>query len=247
MEEKEKIKNYPVIIITIIMTLIFILSIIIIAVLSSIKTKGNNITILNKYKTFFSKSYSAICATFSLEVLLFFAFIILLIIHCYKEKDLEIFMLYILFICNFLYLINCIIIPVYYKDYKFIFSSLSSETTNEKLLLIISSHYYGIICICYIFLFFILIIDFLLMNLYHNLFCNTGKCLYSFVNFFLDFFCHTICNKSQNENEEEIENSSKIKEINNLTKEIKNLLAENLYIKVKNKRDECMQKISKEK
>lgn len=242
MGEKDNIKHYPVIIITIIMTLIFIISIIIIAILGSIKTKGNNISILNNYQTFFSKSYSAICATFSLEVIFFFAFIILLIIHCYSEEDLELFMLYDLFICNFLYLVNCIIIPVYYKDYKFILTSVYEETTYEKLLSKISSHYCGAICICYIFLFIILIIDFLLMNLYHNLFCNTGKFLYSFVNFFIDFFCHTICNKSQNANEEEIENSSKTKQIDNLTKEIKNLLAENLYIKVKNKKSEYVEK-----
>lgn len=260
MVDKEKIQNYPIAIITILMGLIFILSIAIIGTFGTIKSKSKKISTLNKSNQLFSKNYSAISATFSFEVILFVAFIILfVIIYCIKFDKVELvkkIMLFILIICQFLYLINCILMPVYLKEYKYIIelcekilldsSQLAHAYLNqEKLKKIkdISGYYKGIIWTCYIFLIIILLLDCLLLNLYHFIFCNTGSCLFSFVNWFLDMFCNSFY-KQQGSTTLETQNEGKRNKINNLTDEIKELLSEKLNIEINNKKKEIIIKLN---
>ena len=252
MADKEKIKNYPMAIITILMGLIFILSIAIIGTFGTIKSKSKKMTILKdaKQQELFSKNYSAISAIFSLEVILLVAFIILFIIlyilHLYEGEELEKIMLFIFLICQLLYLINCVLMPVYFREFKFIIKIYEDlDSSQLKKLKDISGYYKGIIWASYIFLIIILLLDCLLLNLYHFIFCNTGSCLFSFVNWFLDTFCHGLYNK-EGSSKLEKKNEGKKMEINDLTEEIKQLLSEQLNIEINNKKKEIINKLSEQ-
>jgi len=236
MTQNENVKNYPIIIMTILMVIIFILSISIMGTFGTIKSKSKKISFSNNEKELFSKNYSSISATFSFEIILFVIYFFLFFIHFFHENKFEKFMLFILIICEFLYLIDCVIIPVFLKEIKFIIK-LNNGLPNHKDIGEIGNHYKGLTWACYIFLVIILFIDFLLLNLYHNILCNTQSCLSSFVNCFLDMFCHTFTKK---EGVDGLENSNleQRNKINNLTEEIKNLLSESLDYEIKNKKKE---------
>ena len=236
MDQNKNVKNYPIIIMTILMVIIFILSISVMGTFGKIKSKSKKITFSSNEEILFSKNYSSISATFSFEIILFFVYFSLFFLHFFLEKIFERFMLFILIICELLYLIDCVIIPVFLKEIKFIIK-LNNGLPNYKDIRDIGSYYKGLIWACYIFLVIILFIDFLLLNLYHNMLCNTESFLSSFINCFLDMFCHTFTKK---EGIDGLENTNleQRNQMNSLTEEIKNLLSERLDYEIKNKKKE---------
>ena len=165
MADKEKIKNYPMAIITILMGLIFILSIGIIGTFGTIKSKSRKMSYLNvlEQQKFFSNNYSAISAIFPLEVILFVEFIILFIIlyipQLYEGETLEKIMLFIFLICQLLYLINCVLIPVYLKEFKFIIKMYEDLNSSQlQKLKNLSGYYKGNIwALLYIFSYYLII------------------------------------------------------------------------------------------
>lgn len=231
------LKKYRLSVFIIIIILLFIISIIIISLFGKIKSKSKSMSILLPSRQLFSNNYSAISAIFSLEIILIVAFFGIFLYNYIKEikEYYEILLLIIVIVCNFLYLINCIIIPIYLKEFKYIINSNINESQSilEELNNILS-YYTGAITSCYIFLVLLLFLDFILLNLYNNLLCNSEI----FITFLLDFFCHSFDEKGEIE-KEYIKKINKKKQI---TKEIKKLLIEDFNKKIIAKKDEIKKK-----
>ena len=237
MSQKLNLNNYSLTLLIVLMSLIFILSTAIIGTFGNIKSKSKKLSFLEDSKQLFSRNYSAIAAIFSLEFLLVIAFIIVIIIRFMSNENIEFLLIYFYFLGQFLYFIICVIIPIYYKEYKFIIKvaeNINHPDLNE--LLDIASEYKGIIWGSYIFLIIFVLLDFLLLNLYHYLFCNTGKFVRSFINCFLEIFCAAFHKKKK-----EIE----IKE--QLTEEIKELLSEKLSKEITDKKKSIKSEILQKK
>ena len=234
MEKEEKnLNNYRLIISLILIILIFILSIIIVSTYGTIKSKSKKLNELKQSKNLFSKSFSAISAVFSFEIIFMFVYLILMIIlKCYSryENYLSKVMLFILIICHFLYLINLVIIPAYFQEFKFLIKSLINESNSiEKELNNIKSYYVGLIAISYIFLFIVLFFDFILLNLYKNIFFNSFVCL----TFLIEIFFQGFYEKADIKELEKL-----MKKRKKLTQEIRQLLDEQLNKEIIMKKEE---------
>ena len=115
-------KNYKFYFILTQNSMIFLSSIIIMSINGSIKSKSKNILFyFRENENFFSESYKAISAIFSIEFISTFFYAILFIIYCLDSfyiKIVERIMLLFFLILLFLHLIYCVIIPIYYNDFK---------------------------------------------------------------------------------------------------------------------------------
>jgi hypothetical protein len=221
-------KNYKLFIILIQVVLIFISSIIIISIIGNIKSKSKKISLLNGNRILFSKSYSHISTIFSLEIILIFAYGIIFVFFCLEKFDeikiVEIIILFLLILLQFLHLIYCIIIPVYLNEFKYIINSNENKDASiVKELYFIKSNYIGAICISYIFLIILLFFDFILFIDYNKIFN---------VEILLKYLGENLCqgfnkkdNVDQNKKNEIIKKNRIIKDIfaNELRDKIKNL------------------------
>jgi hypothetical protein len=187
----------------------------------------------------FSEHYDAISAIFSLFFISFFFFVVEFIIFCsFMESDCPQFCnilgkelnhlmtLITFFICQFLYFIDCLIIPVYFQRVTKI---LIKENYNDYKSL--KRKYASLIVVAYVFLFIILFMDFIVLNLYKGICCEmtkicqkTQKCCKNFGWFLGDKLS---CNCLRESDE-----SNQNPEIYNLNGEIKSLLAENIQIRI---------------
>lgn len=236
---EQNLANYRLVISIIIIIIIFIISIIIISTFATINTKSKKVILLIDSRQLFSRNYSAISAIFSLEIILIFIFFILIIVEKTIKENLEIVILIISLLCQFLYLINCVIIPIFLKEFRYIIKSNENEEHSFlKELNNIKSYYKGAIWICYIFLVFILFLDFILLNLFKKLFFNAE----AFITFLLETFCHGFYEKDDIKNKEK-ENKEKKIERKKLTEEIKKLLAEEMNIKINEYKNKIKEKI----
>jgi hypothetical protein len=230
---------YARIVMLIILSIEFILSIAFLAVGSKIKEILHSDTIDYDYQ------YKSICATFSLFFISIFVFLVEFLAYCtlnrngceseylrFLCKELNHFISLISFlICQLLYFIDCCLFPVYLQ--------IVQEKEAKK-------KYSDLVVVAYIFLFIFIILDFIILNLYKRIcfkmtnICNrTNECCENFGSFFVDIlFCRLCCEKKTQEmiNLEEKE-EEQIRIISDLTGEIKSLLAENnqLYFKEKKK------------
>lgn len=203
-------------------SLIFLGSIIIMSINGTIKSKSYG-SILSENENFFSESYSAISAVFSFEFILTFFYAIFFIIYCldsFNIKIIERIMLLLFLILLFLHLIYCVIIPIYYKDFKCIINLIEEKNKNKKdfssgVLEDIKSNYIGAICISYIFLIFMIFIDFILLLDYNKIF--NAEIL-------LKFLGEVLC-AGFNEKQRIIELK---READQKTKEIREIFANNL-------------------
>jgi hypothetical protein len=208
--------------------LIFISSIIIISIIGNIKSKSKKISLFKGNGTLFSKSYSHISAIFSLEIILIFAYGIIFVFFCLEKFDeikiVEIIILFLLILLQFLHLIYCIIIPVYLNEFKYIINSNENKDASiVKELYFIKSNYIGAICISYIFLIILLFFDFILFLDYNKIFD---------VEVLLKYLSENLCqgfnkknNIDQNKKKDIIKKTKIIKQIyeKNLREEIKKL------------------------
>ena len=230
MTQNDFIKNIPLIIMISVVSIIIILSIAIIGTFGTIKSKSKKLPFLKDSKKLFSRSYSSISAIFSLELICILAFFIILYYLWGSQKLFAVFLLYIL--CNFLYLINCVIIPIYFKEFKFIVESAKAmNNTDLKELLSISKKFKGIMWSCYIFLIIFFLFDFILLNLYHRLCFDSEKLCICIIYLFNDIFCS---GKKKDYKKELVRKSNILNnEVNLLTEEIKKLMYDKKEIKNK--------------
>ena len=149
-------------------------------------------------------------------------------------------MLITFFICQFLYLIDCMIIPCYLQSITHLHSK-NNPPTFEELIKKIEKKYIPLTVVCFAFLFCILFLDIIVLNLYKGICCrmknicnHTQNCCENLGKSFLDLFSCVMCKESDRiielkRKENEIDNK-----INNINGNIKNLLAENIKITIEN-------------
>ena len=195
-----------------------------------------------------------ISASFSIFFISFFVFLIQFIAYCscqkancnefidilFKEFN-HVSSLITFFICQFLYFIECLIIPVYYQRIKNLHSEkfplkknafVDMKEKNEK-------KYISLIVVSFLFLFIILFLDFIVINLYKGICCrmeeickHTENCCENFGRWFADKLSCLCCKEPYSRPGSGIhENDRKIIE---LTGEIKDLMAQNIEINTKN-------------
>ena len=216
---------YARIVMLIILSFEFILSIVFIGVIS-------------EFKYYEKSQYPAICATFSLNFISFFFFVIEFIAYCTCQKETcnyenirlilinhnHFISLITFLICQFLYFVNCCIIPIY----------LRGESSEKQ-----KKNYTGLVVVAYIFLCIIIFLDFIILNLYRMICCNmtnicniTKECCENFGKWFVDVLCCRICNKETSVEITRLEEQKKeyIKNVSDLTGEIKHLLANNINL-----------------
>ena len=207
----------------------------------------------NKYdiqNEIFSTQYKSISAIFSLFFIAFIFFIVAFIITCKNKFNMpenydsffHILFLVIFYICQFLYFMYCVIIPIYFQRVK---KLLSEENTEENKNLhkdynIIVRDYRALASVCYVFLFIILFFNFTILNLYKKICCNmericlqTENCCKNFLLLVIEKMT-SICEQKTKEikNLENLGNERDIK-ITNLNVEISNLMAQNIEISIK--------------
>ena len=210
----------------------------------------------DELKELFKRHYDGINTTFSFFFISFFIFIIQFIAYCcnpkiIKENDVcetlfynlnHVIMLITFFICQFLYLIDCMIIPCYLQSIK----NLQSPNNNEKtkdLLKNIEKKYIALTVVCLVFLFFILFLDIIILNLFKGICCkmkricrHTQKCCIYFGVYVLDMLGCILGIEIESEEITELRKKEKEidNQINNVKGDIKNLLVENMEININN-------------
>ena len=151
-------------------------------------------------------------------------------------------MLITFFICQFLYLIDCIIIPCYLQSIK-VLHSLNNNQIFEDLLKNIEKKYIALTVVCLVFLFFILFLDIIVLNLFKRICCNMKNicnhtqncCTYLGINV-LDMFGCILGIEIESDKIIELKKEEKKidNQINYVKGDIKNLLAENIEININN-------------
>ena len=207
----------------------------------------------------FFHHYQGISASFSLFFISYFIFVIEFVTHFICENScsydiLELILrklnhlivLITFFIGQFLYLIDCMIIPVFYQRVDKLYFTYYEIFCNEKEVKSIKSKIKGkytlLIVLCFIFLFLILFLDFIVLNLYKGICCsmeeictNTQKCCENFGRGFVNKLGILCC---KNDNDEGIIQLEKLenendREIHNLTGDIRHLLAQYVELSTK--------------
>ena len=275
-KNERKFSYYSRIVMMIILSMQFLLNIIFLAVIIGIKDKYYEILSNSSWINAFCKiydcdydkkeidifnyHYKGISATFSLFFISFFVFLIQFIAYCscqnancneyidklFKEFN-HVSTLVAFFICQFLYFIECLIIPVYYQRIKYLhyeeYDSLYTKTKFDEIKHEIEKKYISLIVVAFLFLFIILFLDFIVINLYKGICCrmeaickNTENCCENFGGWFVDKLSCLCCKDGKTItilDLEHVKNENDIK-IYNLTGEIRNLMAQNIEINTKN-------------
>ena len=226
---------YASIVMLIIMSIEFILSIVFLGVMAEVK---NSLKMKD-----LNYQYDGICLTFSFSFISFFVFVLYFIIdHNCKAADfgdpfeklfkgLNHFISLITFIiCQLLYFVDCCIIPVYLQGLKMY------EDIGDKIIKNAIKKYTALVVVGYIFLGIIIFLDFIVLNLFRKMCCGmkeicdkTEECGIVFVKRFADFISCSCCKEEESE-------SRARKEINDLNGEIKHLFAKytNLSLQIEN-------------
>ena len=270
-KNERKFSYYSRIVMMIILSMEFLLNIIFLAVINGIKDKYyeklSSSSWINafckiydcdydkKEIDIFNYHYKGISATFSLFFISFFVFLIQFIAYCscqkancnefvdmlFKEFN-HVSSLITFFICQFLYFIECLIIPVYYQRIKNLHSEKFPlkknvfQDTKEKY----EKKYISLIVVSFLFLFIILFLDFIVINLYKGICCrmeeickHTENCCENFGRWFADKLSCLCCKEGPYPGPGSgiHENDRKIIE---LTGEIRDLMAQNIEINTKN-------------
>ena len=151
-------------------------------------------------------------------------------------------MLITFFICQILYFIDCMIIPCYLQGIKNLHSSTNSSVF-EDLLKLIKKKYISLTVVCFVFLFFILFLNIIVLNLYKDICCkmknicnHTQKCCEYFFMCFLNIFGCIMGMEIDSPKIIDLKNQEKEidSKISNVNGDIKNLLAENVEININN-------------
>ena len=246
--QEKKFSYYARIVMLITLSIEFLLSIVFIAVFGDVKNMAYKLDYSSIIVSKITKRhYDGISATFSLFFIAFFVFLFLFIIKCscsnnnlgqfnYVLKDLNHFILFICFlICQLLYFIDCMIIPVYLQRIKNIqiIDNLKPELKN------IRKKYSSLTAVCFIFLFIIIFLDLIILNLYKKICCQMNKickktddCCENFGRCFGDVLNFLSCNKNEEGSITRLKEKRdmKISIITNLTEDIKDLLAQNINL-----------------
>ena len=250
-KDENKFSYYSRIIMMIILSIEFIFNIIFLSIINDINANVSVSPAVNE--NIFKMHKHAINTIFSFFFISYFAYFLELMalygcfIKYYCHKILEIIfknlnhliMLVSFFICQFLFLIQCVIIPVYSQRVK---NLVYEEYYVEEAKINIKNKYKAMEAISYIFLVLIIFLDFIVINLYKGICCQmedictqTKNCFKNFGRWFVDKLAFICCIKTTIREIEELENKKKAKEgqISNLSGDIKNLMAENLKLNIR--------------
>ena len=227
---------------TITLSIEFIINISCISVEGQIKNEASDFPYI---KDIFSKHYKEISAVFSLFIIFFAFFIFSFLnycINCFDFLNEWDFLISIIsfILCQLLYFIECLIIPVYLKRTKFLYltDSIIIEDSINK----IKKKYTSLTVVCFLFLFIIVLLDLILLNLHKGICCNMEKicnqtkdCCDNFGRCFLEQLTCLFGKKEKTEAIRKLEERTNQKdiEIYNLTGNIRSLMAENIEIVLK--------------
>lgn len=254
---ENKFAYYSRIVMMIILSIQFILNIIFLTLISDINSQVKILELIEIDVFKFHKA--CISAIFSLFFISFFVFVLELISYCgccMKTDCIElcniifrtynhVIILATFLICQFIYFTQCMIIPVFFHRVKnLVYQDLYEEYLPEDIdkIKIIKNKYSSMTAICYVFLFLIIFLDFIVLNLYKDICCqmeiicnNSQNCLENFGRWFIDKISCICCIDKKDRtivNLEEVSNQKDM-EIYQLTGEIRNLFAENMEINIK--------------
>lgn len=239
---------YSRILMFIILSIEFILNIIFLIIISGIKSNSDILEFIKK--KVFKVHTDSINTIFSFFFICYFAFCLELMAYCdcfircncnkpyqYVFIKLNHFIILLaFFICQFLYLIQCLIIPVYCQ----IVNDLLNEEINKgnEKINYIKNRYSAMTGVCYAFLAFIIFLDLIVINLYKGIclqmeeICQkTQNCFENFGKWFISKLSFICCAKEKGiirQLDEIIK--EKDEEIKNKTAEIKNLMAKNISL-----------------
>lgn len=251
---ENKFAYYSRIVMMIILSIEFILNIAFLATFADINSQVQVLYLLEIDVFKFHKK--CISAIFSLFFISFFVFIIELISYCgccmttncaelceiiFRKLN-HLIMLLAFVICQFLYFIQCMIIPVFYDRMKSIeaFEDYDNIDDIDKMKNI-RSKYSAMTAVSFIFLFLIIFLDFIIINLYKGICCqmeiicsNTQICLENFGRWFIDKISWICCIDKKDINSMDLRTvqNPKDTEIYELTGDIRNSLAENMKINI---------------
>ena len=241
----------------IIISIEFILNIIFLAIITEVKSQVN---ILDLYEMEVFKFHKdCINAIFSLFFISFFIFLLELFTYCgccMKTDCIEccniifrklnhLIILSTFFICQFIYFTQCMVIPVFFHRVKnLVYQELYEKSGDIGKINNIKRKYSAMTAICYVFLFLIIFLDFIVVNLYKGICCqmeiicqNTRNCLENFGRWFIDKISWICCidNKDKYKYIAQLERVTNEKdiEIYELTGDIRNLFAENMELNIK--------------
>ena len=213
---------------------------------------------LKKENNVFVHHHQGISASFSLFFISYLLFLFEFLAptlfesycHSYLElilKDLNhLILLITFFIGQFLYLIDCMIIPVFYQritKFNYIYYSVYCDKKEiEKIKEKVNNKYILLTVICFVFLLLILFLDFIVLNLYKGICCRmeqickiTQDCCENFGRSFVNKLGY-ICCKNQKDGGiiklEDLEHEND-RQIHKLTGDIRHLLAENIELTTK--------------
>ena len=201
--------------------------------------------------------YRGISASFSLFFVAYFVFFVEFLAYFTCENCNEILelilkklnhllLLITFFIGQFLYLVDCMIIPIYYQrinkfNYKY-FDIFCDTEEIEKIKKKIKNKYILLIVFCYVFLLLILFLDFIVLNLYKDICCKMAKickstqdCCENFGRGFVNKLGILFCKNERDQGIvrlEDLENEND-KQIHELTGEIRHLLADYIELNTK--------------
>ena len=131
------------------------------------------------------------------------------------------------------------IIPVFFHRVKHL---VYEEFYFEEKIKIIINKYSSMTAICYVFLVLIIFLDFIVLNLYKGLCCqmeiicqNTQNCTENFGRWFIDKIFCSCCSDDKDKTIQGLEarRNEKDVEIYELTGDIRNLMAENMELNIK--------------
>lgn len=242
---EKKFAHYSRIVMMIILFIEFILNIVFLSIMREINAQAK---ILGSYPII-KNHLKSISAVFSLFFISFFVFILEFVANygCCKKSNNELcdiifsklnhFIIIIsFFICQFLYFTQSMIIPVFLDGVKINFEGGNKKTN------IIKKKYDVMTAVCIIFLVLIIFLNFIVINLYKGICCqmeiiceNTQNCIENFGRWFIDKLSWICCIDSKETiiaQLEDVRNEKDVK-IYDLTGDIRNLMAENIVLNLK--------------
>ena len=241
-KNRKQFMSYAKIVMLISVSIEFILNLVFISISSDIKSEKIEYYDYKKDKNvnIYREHYSGISAAFSLFVISFALFVLVFTINC-KFEDLidklcqNVIILITFIICQLLYFIECMIIPVYLtraSKFKILIEN------NDKII----KQYKDLTALCIIFLVIIMVLDIVVLNLFREMCCqmeticeHTEDCVQNFGRCFLDKLT-CLCAKEQKDikvRNAEQKNYELDITINNLTGDISNLMAQNIELTLK--------------
>ena len=163
---------------------------------------------------------------------------------CFKWNHLVIILTFV--IIQFLYVISCLIIPIYLDRVR-TFKDMIKDNINQTDVESIDSciyKYVALLVVSFVFLFIFLFLYFIIINLYKEVCCDmriicdrTNRCMGSFFGCFFDNFYYFLnCCKMRESKFNDLVNKIKEKkqEIAGKTCEIQNLMKENIDLRIVN-------------